>query len=380
MAVSSLTILKGFHPLKDAVFASLAQIAHDAHGSDAIWLRTIGLRGTEFPETAERVDVAMKRAKRQPKGLGRSIKQGLIKRQYNWARAHFEQNGGIAVCWNGLTGSRRAYMEAARDAGAGRLFAELAPFPGYVTLDSTGVNAESSVPRTKAGLGDVGLSGARRAEMAKALVARAARTARVDQTQRDLPDEPFLFCPLQVPNDSQIQVFGGWVGSVEGFVGALAQASLKLPDGWHLRVKEHPSSKVSMAGPLEAAVSVAGGRLIVDNGTDTFAQVRASRGVITVNSSIALESFLLGKAVVVTGQAYFAEEGLVTPAGSQARLNAICGDPDVLAFDDDHRAAILGYLLDRYYVPVTGKGASTRLDRDRTLEKLAQAEASDVVV
>jgi len=379
MAASSLTILKGFHPLKDAVFASLAKIAQE-HGAEAIWLRTIGLRGASYPETAERVAEAMKRAKRQPTGVGRSIKQGLIKRQYNWSRAHFERNGGVAVCWNGLTGSRRAYMEAARDAEAGRLFAELAPFPGFVTLDHVGVNAESSVPRSKAGLGDVRLSDARRAEMADALVGRAARTARVDQTQRDLPDEPFLLCPLQVPNDSQIQVFGGWVGSVEGFIGALAQASQKLPEGWHFRVKEHPSSKVSMAGPLEAAVSLAGGRLVVDNGTDTFAQVRASRGVVTVNSSIALESFLLGKPVVVTGQAYFAEEGLVTPAGSQARLNAICAAPDALTYDDDHRAALLGYLLDRYYVPVTGKGAETVLDRNRVLEKLANAGARDVVV
>ncbi|MEM1302012.1 MAG: capsular biosynthesis protein, partial [Pseudomonadota bacterium] len=322
MAPPSLTILKGYHPLKDAVFASLAEIAADVQGSPAIWLRVIGLRGASYPETAERVAEAMRRAKRQPSGLGRRIKQGLIKRQYNWARSHFERNQGVAVCWNGLTGSRRAYMEAAREAGARRLFAELAPFRGYVTLDPVGVNAESSVPRTKAALGQNLLSAARQRDMADALVGRAARTGRVDQTQRDLPDAPYLFCPLQVPNDSQIQVFGGWVKSVEGFIGALAQASQKLPKGWHLRLKEHPSAKVSMAGPLEAAVSLAGGRLVVDNGTDTFAQVRASRGVITINSSIALESFLLDKPVVATGQAYFAEDGLVTPVASQARLNA----------------------------------------------------------
>lgn len=367
----NLTILKGHQSFKTSVFESLASHAKSAGGS-VEQISHIGMRRAGFPETEARTETALARAKRQPKGLVRFAKRRLIAAQYNWSRAHFAEAGGIAVCWNGLTGSRKAYMDGAQDAGAGRLFVELAPFQGFVSMDRAGLNAEASVPRAKAALGAMPLSDARMAELAGALVARAARSGRVGQETAALPDEPFLFCPLQVPNDSQIQVFGGWVQSVEGFIGALAQAATQLPEGWHLRVKEHPSSRVSMAGPLEAARAVTGGRLRVDNATDTFEQVRASRGVITVNSSLALQSFLLDRAVVTTGQAFFAEKGLVHPAGSQSALNALCAEPTELGYDATHRRLLLGYLLDDYLVPFDG----TDLDADRCLAKLSDAARS----
>ena len=47
----------------------------------------------------------------------------------------------VAVAWNGLGGSRQAFLLAARDAGLGTLACELAPFPGRITIDPRGVNA-----------------------------------------------------------------------------------------------------------------------------------------------------------------------------------------------------------------------------------------------
>lgn len=366
----TLTILRENRPLKEAVFTSVAAIAKAQFGLKPAFRRGQGWQRQGYPETADRVADAMARAKRQPRGLLRLPKRALITGQYNWARGYFSP-GDMALCWNGLTGSRRAYMQGARDAGAARLFAELAPFKGYVTLDPHGLNAESSVPQTKAGLGDQPLSAARQAVMADALTARAARKTHVLQDARELPDGPFLFCPLQVPNDSQITVFGGWAGSVPGFIGALAHAARHLPEGWHLRVKEHPSARASMAGPLEAAQAVSQGRLVVDNTTDTFDQVRAAQGVVTINSSLALESMILNKPVITTGQAYFAKAGLVTPAQDQDHLNALCSAPQMLTYDAAHRSLLLGYLLDRYFVPME---SDHTLDAPRVAEKIAQSQ------
>ena len=47
-------------------------------------------------------------------------------------------------------------------------------------------------------------------------------------------DEPFLFVPLQVPNDAQLRLFGGEFKSVDDFVSSLASAASSLPEGWHL--------------------------------------------------------------------------------------------------------------------------------------------------
>ena len=370
--------LKGWTRRKDAIFRAVAQ---GAGGGRALPLIGLSFRG--FPETAERAATALAVAKRQPKGrLGRALKRALIAAQYNWSRRYFMRHPDrIAVCWNGLTGSRRAFMEGARDAGAGRLFAELAPFPGRVTLDPAGVNALNGLPRAPAFYRDwAGAEPSRSDEgwraMGAGLVARASRRADVGQGDASALARAgnFLFCPLQVPNDSQITLFSGWVGSVEGLIAALARASARLPEGWHVRLKEHPSARASLAEPLARAAAASGGRLVVDNATDSFAQLAASRGVLTINSSMGLQAFFHDKPVLVTGEAFFAIPGLVTPAPSETALGAALADAGGLAYDPDLRAAFMNY-LDRVYYPRLDErpDGSAVIDAEALSAKLAAA-------
>ena len=206
------------------------------------------------------------------------------------------------------------------------------------------------------------------------LTARKSRRRDVSQEDTALPDTPFLFAPLQVPNDSQITRFGGWTQSVDGFVTALAEAAEALPPGWHIRIKEHPSAK----RPLGAYVTARfGDRLIVDNTTDTFAQVAASRAVVTINSSVGLQAFFHDKPVVVLGEAFFAIPGITAPATNAAELKALIGAPDDITFDPDLRAAFMSY-LDQVYFPRTNRGADGKLsiDADSVRRKLAEARAA----
>ncbi|WP_132465303.1 capsular biosynthesis protein [Rhodovulum marinum] len=346
--------LAGWTRRKDAIFAAIAQGA-----GRGVRLPLIGLSFRGFPETRDRAAAALAVAKRQPRGrVGRALKRALIAAQYNWSRRYFTRHPGrIAVCWNGLTGSRCAFMEGARDAGAGRLYVELAPFPGRITLDPVGVNALNGLPREPgfyldwAGTETIPPGESWRALGAN-LTARASRRADVGQAGAEaLADAgDFLFVPLQVPNDSQITLFSGWVGSVEGMIAALARGARHLPEGWHIRVKEHPSARTSLAGPLARAVADSGGRLVIDNATDSFAQLAASRGVITVNSSMGLQAFFHDKPVIVLGQAFFAMPGLVTCAPSEPDLAEALARPEALSFDPALRGAFMSY-LDRVYYP-----------------------------
>lgn len=353
--------LAGWSRKKDSLFASVAEVA-----GGGLRLPLIGLSLRGFPESGARARAALAVAKRQPKGrFGRWLKLALIWMQYNWSRRYFARHPGrVAMCWNGLTGSRRAFMEGARDAGAPRLYAELAPFPGRVTLDPGGVNAANSVPRDPQFFHDWAAgAAARRGEgwraLGENLTARASRRADVGQGGVEaLADAgPFLFVPLQVPNDSQITLFAGWVKSVEGMLAALAMASENLPQGWHIRIKEHPSARASLAGPLQAAVRRAGGRLVVDNQTDTFEQVKASGGVITINSSVGLQAFFHDKPVIVLGEAFFAIEGLVHVADGPARLAELLRAPEKLGFDPALRAGFMNY-LDQVYYPRAAEDAA----------------------
>jgi capsular polysaccharide export protein len=339
---------------KEAVFAALARA--DGGGRR---LRLIPWSWRGFPETPARVAQCLARAKRQPKGVARQLKSLLIRLQYNGARRLFARNpAAVAVAWNGLGGSRQAFLLAARDAGAAALHAELAPFPGRITLDPQGVNAEAG----PMGLADGG-EGWR--AMGAGLVARPSRRGDVGQAE-GVPEGQYLFCPLQVPSDSQVTLFSGWTGGMAGFLAALAEAAPHLPQGWHLRLKEHPSARQSLVASL--APLLATGRVVVDNATDSFAQIRGSRGVVTLNSSMGLQAFFHDKPVVVLGRAFYALPGLVTQASGQAALNAaFCGP---LTFDATHRARFMNWLDQVYYPRFDGEGGP---DLSAMAEKLRQA-------
>ncbi len=338
-----------YNDRKEAVFAALSQIGGGRR------LAAVPLSFTDFPETADRAAAALARAKRQPKtALMRWLKARLLRGQYNWARQHFTAYPDhVAVAWNGLTGTRMAYLAGARDAGAATLHAELAPFPGRITLDPKGVNAESSVPRDPQFYRDwMAADPARQAHdwrsLGAGLTARASRRADVGQGAGALPDTPFMFCPLQVPTDSQVTLFAGWTGGMAGFLQALATAAHHLPQGWHLRLKEHPSARTPLGALLDPLKAT--GRIIIDNDTDSFAQLAASQGVVTLNSSMGLQAFFHDKPVVTLGRAFFALPGLTTPADSQTALDAIFADPEALHYDALLRAAFLTW-LDLVYYP-----------------------------
>lgn len=344
---------------KDSAFASVAAAAGGGRA-----LRLIPLSPFGFPETAARTDEAMRRAKKQPRGLARHLKRLLIRWQYNGSRRCFERHPETAaMAWNGLTGSRWAFLQAARDAGRAALHLELAPLPGRITLDPVGVNAESSVPRERAffdhwAAEEPGRSSEAWRRMGEGLVARGSRRADVGQgggaeAAALQQAGPFLFVPMQVPDDSQMRLFAGWAEGLDGFIAALGAAARALPVGWHLRVKEHPSARVSVAEQLQAAIDASGGRIVIDNATDSFAQLTASRGVLTINSSMGLQAFFHDKPVIATGAAFWALPGLVVPADSAAALATALAGAAGLGFDPVFRARFMNWLDQVYYPRLT---------------------------
>ena len=365
-----------FNARKEAVFTALAQVDGGGHR-----LRFPMLSFRDFPQTQARVVASLSRAKKQPKGrLGAALKRWLVRGQYNGARRYFLRHPDrVAVAWNGLGGSRAAFLQGARDAGAAALHAELAPFPGRITLDPVGVNAESGVPQgpefyTDWARQDPQRSGDNWRAVGQGMTARVSRRDDVGQSTEALPDTPFLFCPLQVPDDSQVTLFSGWCGGMEGFLSALGQAAMHLPDGWHLRLKEHPSAKQSLRGVIDPLVQ--SGRVVLDNATDSFAQVAASRAVVTLNSSMGLQAFFHDKPVVTLGRAFFAQPGLVAPARDQTALNRLFQAPQAIGYDPEYRARFMNW-LDQVYYPAFHwtEGQPAEADLPGFAAKLAAARA-----
>lgn len=372
--------LKDGDPEIDSMIASVC-----AQGTGPVKLVTdFSISFAGFPETRSQALKSVETAKRQPKGdFKRRTKRLVYSVQYNRFRRMFEANpGSVAVAWNGLTGTRRAFMAAARDAGIGTIFMERAPLPGRITVDPVGVNQVNGLPRDPefyldwAGA-DPDRNGRRWLHLKDSMQARMPKRGDVEQSRDGsaLGEAPFLFVPLQVPDDTQIRQFGSWVQSMENFIDILGEAATHLPEGWHLRIKEHPSSKIPLGDHLRRISEAAPGRIVIDNRTDTFLQVAASRATITANSSVGLQAFFWEKPVVVLADAFFRLPGLVTPADSRADMNRIFAGAENLTFEPALRNAFMNYLDQVYYPRVeTGPQGLPVVAPDLVLPKIAEAE------
>lgn len=273
--------------------------------------------------------------------------------QYAGARALFERDPDlVAVCWNGLNGTRHAFMTAARDTGARCLFLELAPLPGRITIDPLGVNGRAALPRSiEPYLRWVERNSLDPTRWRAAGVALKQRPSRLGRKPSSLTLPPlyeaFLFVPLQVPDDSQLRVFGGAFRSVESYLHALLDHSENLPPGWHIRIKDHPSAKTSVLDTVSQLR--AHPRVVVDNDTDTFEQVARARAVFTVNSSVGLQAFFHDRPVVVSGDAFWAIEGLVHVARTCESLGQAIARPETIGFEPQWRDAFMSVLTELYY-------------------------------
>ena len=231
----------------------ISQAVMKAFDSQVSFISFVRLSCSGFPDSSEVASLALSTSVRIPRnGLFRSLKWWMLWCQYNWARRYFERNRNtVALCWNGLNSSRRAFVEGAKRAGAGTVLFELSPFIGRVTVDTKGVNFLNSLPRSA----DFYLhwQALNPAESGRWMVVRDSIVSRrqsknknVQQVMADIPsnERPYIFVPLQVQSDSQIRLFGGLVESMTHFVQLLNEYASHLPLGWTLRIKEHPTSKM----------------------------------------------------------------------------------------------------------------------------------------
>ncbi|WP_138470966.1 capsular biosynthesis protein [Poseidonocella sp. HB161398] len=366
-------------PEIDGMMASVC-----AMGGETVCVNSLRWSFRDSDATGTRAAESLKLAKRQSTSPAtRALKTRLYKAQYNWARERFETDReAVAVAWNGLTGSRRAFMAAAKDTGTPQLYLERAPLPGRVTVDPVGVNQLNSLPREIGfyrdwAAAENGQDDGWRALKETLVSRKAKKRTDVGQTDAagDLAAQPFLFCPLQVPDDTQIKLFGGWVRNIHRFIEMLEFAAGALPEGWHLRFKEHPSSKIPLTEMLELAAEAVPGKIVIDNATDTFQQVAASRAVVTLNSSVGLQSFWYDRPVVVLGECFFRMPEIVSPADSFAELYRIFSDPASLGYDAAARDAFMNYLDRVYYPEMIHDGGKASVAPEKVLPKIAQAQA-----
>lgn len=283
-------------------------------------------------------------------GLRKSFYVGSMAAKYAGLRAALSSvRPRAAYVWNGERGRGRVLARAARDLGISTLIFEKAPIPGRLTIDAAGVNARASVPqesqffrewaRTQ---GSVDWR-----QEGRSLVARKPRKA-TRAAPVSIPNN-YVFLPLQVATDTQILLNGRWVKSIREMLLAAIRQMPRLPEGWGLVVKEHPSCRIKNAEILRENAQPG---LIVSEAEDTFALVRGARAVLTLNSSVGLQSFFFDKPVCVLGDAFYRQDGLVEMADNEEELGAQFARAARWSFDPALRDAFMSWLCEEYYVPI----------------------------
>ena len=301
------------------------------------------------------LEIALKTGNKTPHNKAvKYLKKEILALQFKYYCKKIDENpNAILVVWNGQKGHRRLFSAAARRKKRRIFFFEEAPLPDRIAIDPGGVNYGSSLPKNisfyRQWLNSNHEHAIDLTTFQYNLRSRISNN-RADITQNDsnenLKNKNYIFCPLQAPGDSQLTIFGDWVTSVQEHIAVLLRAAQMLPKGWHLRVKEHPSAKVSFTKTIRKNESEV---FRLDNKTDTLQQVKHSSGVMTVNSSVGLQSFFFNKPVIVLGQATFGLPEIATRASNMSAVESVCSNPDSLTFNYSDRQAFISYIIKNCY-------------------------------
>lgn len=226
-------------------------------------------------------------------------------------------------------------------------FCENGLLPDTTTVDGRGVNYLNSVPRNADFYIDYPYA-VDDFQPASVLIPRKPRAGGVAPIT--LP-ERFIFIPFQDDRDSQVRLFSPWIHNMREMF-ALGER-LAEETGMTVVFKEHPSSRETYPQLHERTSE----RLIFANGNATQQLIESSQFVVTLNSTVGLESLLLGKPVLTLGQAFFNIDGLVVHAdNADQAVEWVRAFPD-WPLNERLRHNFLHYLSERYCIKGGWKNA-----------------------
>ena len=134
--------------------------------------------------------------------------------------------------------------------------------------------------------------------------------------------------------------------------------------------KEHPSSRESYPELHQRTNQ----KLLFANGNSTQELIESCQFVITLNSTVGLESILLNKPVLTLGQAFFNIPGVVTHAENAEELLDIAREFPRWPLDEDVRRNFLRYMAAEYCVQGSWQGAD-KAHLQLVAAKIMQAES-----
>jgi capsular polysaccharide export protein len=212
--------------------------------------------------------------------------------------------------WNGVKYPQNIGVEIAKSLNKKTIFFENGFLPNTTQVDFKGVNNLNSVPREKEFYKNLNYNNL---ALPQTLIPREFE-GKQKITDTKLP-EKYIFVPFQVGYDSQIIYFSNFTSMRELFY-LIKEISKKT--NLNFVFKEHPSDKKNNYSDLYKQTD---SKLMFANNISTQELIQKADSIITINSSVGIESLLFNKKVFVLGDSFYRIEGVTIPSSKKKLLN-----------------------------------------------------------
>jgi len=247
------------------------------------------------------------------------------------------------LLWNGGKCRQRVVIEIAKLHNIQPIFFENGLLPNRMVLDTKGINAENSVPRDRLFFERYHNA----LVLPETLIPRQPKNQKkFKQIVTSLPHS-FIFIPFQVDSDTQIISNSKWIKNMRQLFDVIEELSLKTT--YNFVFKEHPSSSYNYPDLHQRAKD--SGQLFFANGYATQALIQKSLAVITVNSTVGIESLLFKKRVVVLGDAFYRIDGITKGVSDLEMLHKVFLDLESWIYEEKLVENFLKYLYYDYLIP-----------------------------
>ncbi len=227
----------------------------------------------------------------------------------------------VVIVWNGMSDIRLVVREFLEEVGIPFVYAEKGMLPNSWYIDPSGINARCSLTPDCTEQKTAATNQKDLLEYVNSIVSTGAsaweqpkRHGRSEflQSLNILPQSKIIFFPGQVEKDSNIVHFSPLKSMVEA-VKAIIDA---MPAETVLLVKPHPKSS-SESQYAVADLAATHPNVVVVKDVNVWDIIEAADVVVSINSTVAFESLLQQKNVVLLGEGVLPKTGLVpqTPVG-----------------------------------------------------------------
>jgi len=251
------------------------------------------------------------------------------------------------LIWNGGKFRQRIALEVAKLKKIKVFYFENGLLPNTIVFDDQGINYENSVPRESSFFQTYSSN----VDLPKELVPRIGKGSQKFVGDKEGLPERYIFVPFQVDYDTQVISHSHWIRNMRMLFDVIEKAAKNSEYAFVL--KEHPSSGVEYSDLYTRADQLS--NVSFKNTYSTQELIENSLAVITINSTVGIESLLFHKKVIVLGDAFYKIDGITYSACDQKTLHEIINAQEVLHVDTELIDNFLKYLYHDYLIPKNDK-------------------------